>query len=143
MRPPEQSKRELVQQSMDKAADDFGLAGYLLQEDSPYQEAICYHAQQAAEKQLKALLTWHDIQFPKTHDMETLLGLAEAAHPGISGSLGPSVALSAYAVELRYPDNRFEVDARTAEEAVRLASLVRERIVELLRTVIDAPDPSL
>jgi len=44
MRPPEQSKRELVQQWMDKAADDLGLAGYLLQEDSPYQEAICPNA---------------------------------------------------------------------------------------------------
>ncbi|HOE12382.1 MAG TPA: HEPN domain-containing protein [bacterium] len=34
---------------------------------SPFLYPACFHAQQAAEKYLNALLTWHQIEFPKTH----------------------------------------------------------------------------
>ena len=31
-----------------------------------------FHAQQCAEKTMKALLTWHQIPFKKTHDLDEL-----------------------------------------------------------------------
>ena len=43
---------------------------------------ILFHCQQAAEKYLKACLTRHRIDFPKTHDFETLLDLCERISPG-------------------------------------------------------------
>ena len=36
-------------------------------------ESLCFHAQQAAEKALKAVLIAHDIRYPKTHNISTLL----------------------------------------------------------------------
>ena len=38
-----------------------------------YTSTICFHAQQASEKFLKAYLIHKDIDFPKTHDLDFLL----------------------------------------------------------------------
>jgi HEPN domain-containing protein len=35
-------------------------------------DTVCFHAQQCAEKCLKALLVLRGIDFPKTHDLEAL-----------------------------------------------------------------------
>lgn len=37
--------------------------------EAPNFSAVCFHAQQSAEKYLKALLVEHDIYFPKTHNL--------------------------------------------------------------------------
>ncbi|HBE42284.1 MAG TPA: hypothetical protein DDW27_13955 [Bacteroidales bacterium] len=37
-----------------------------------YASTICFHAQQAVEKFLKAFLVFHNIDFPKTHDLDYL-----------------------------------------------------------------------
>ncbi|MFQ6098037.1 MAG: HEPN domain-containing protein, partial [Armatimonadota bacterium] len=69
MRPPEEVKREFVRQWVAKAASHLGVARHLLSDGSPYVEVICFHAQQAAEKYLKAFLVERQIEFPKTHDL--------------------------------------------------------------------------
>jgi len=38
-------------------------------------DAACFHAQQAAEKYLKAFLSHHDAVFPHTHNLAKLLEL--------------------------------------------------------------------
>lgn len=40
---------------------------------------IVFHAQQAIEKALKAVLVEHEVDFPKTHDLEQLVEIIEAA----------------------------------------------------------------
>jgi HEPN domain-containing protein len=44
-----------------------------------YLEDLCFHAQQAAEKAIKALLIRHDIEFPYVHDIAALMLLLEKA----------------------------------------------------------------
>lgn len=44
-------------------------------------DPLCFHAQQCAEKYLKARLTEAGISFTKTHDLPTLLALAMLAEP--------------------------------------------------------------
>jgi HEPN domain-containing protein len=41
----------------------------------PNYDAVCFHAQQAAEKYLKAFLQEQNAPFPKTHDLIELLAL--------------------------------------------------------------------
>ena len=36
-------------------------------------DTACFHAQQGAEKYLKAFLSFNGIRFPRTHDIEELL----------------------------------------------------------------------
>jgi HEPN domain-containing protein len=58
-----------------RANEDFGLARHLLDEESVYLHAIAFHSQQAAGKYLKALLVFHQQEFPKTHDITELLDI--------------------------------------------------------------------
>ena len=37
--------------------------------------SLCFHSQQSAEKAIKAVLVFYKIDFPKTHDIRTLLKL--------------------------------------------------------------------
>ena len=52
-----------------KAADDLRGAAVDLAADPPLTGDAALHCQQAAEKALQGLLTWHDIPFRKTHDL--------------------------------------------------------------------------
>ena len=67
MRTPEQVKRDFVQQWLSKADKDLQAAGVLLRAQLDDYESVGFHAQQAAEKYIKAFLVRHQIEFPKTH----------------------------------------------------------------------------
>ena len=68
-----------------------------------YLEDLCFDAQQAAEKAIKAVLIHLEVRFPYGHDLAQLLGLVEKAGLGVSESLKMAAVLSDYAVEARYP----------------------------------------
>jgi hypothetical protein len=55
------------------AADDLDTARVLLGAMPPRVRQSLFHAQQAAEKSLKAFLIWHEQPFPLTHDLARLL----------------------------------------------------------------------
>ena len=75
MKSPEEAKRDLYEKWIRRANEDLAVAEQLLYDGVPYFGSIGFHAQQAAEKFLKACLVWHQIEFPKTHDLEELLRL--------------------------------------------------------------------
>jgi HEPN domain-containing protein len=135
MKPPDEGKKELVLQWVAKASQDFDLARHLFAEEQRYLEAICFHAQQAAEKYLKAYLTYHEVEFPKTHAIEKLLRLVGRIDRDLARSLDEASALSAYAIEVRYPDDLMQVGAEDAEQAVEYARLVREAILARLSLI--------
>lgn len=87
--------------------------------------AVCFHAQQCAEKYIKALLVMRSIHFPKTHDLLELVGLLP---PDLSVPLGGKEAreLSDCAWTSRYPGPWEPITQWEAEEATRLADGVRE-----------------
>jgi HEPN domain-containing protein len=59
--------RELVAQWVERADEDFLTAVRLLDDhDTRFRRAIVYHAQQAAEKYLNALLARHQIKIEKS-----------------------------------------------------------------------------
>jgi HEPN domain-containing protein len=66
-------------------------------------EDLCYQAQQAAEKALKAVFLAKGTRFPLTHDLELLLEELEDAGVEIPESVDRVSKLSRYAVETRYP----------------------------------------
>jgi HEPN domain-containing protein len=94
----------LTQEWVDKAEEDFRVAqreGRARKQRSF--NAICFHAQQSAEKYLKARLQEAGTVFPKTHSLPMLLNLACALEP-LWVALSPQAArLNAYAVTFRYP----------------------------------------
>lgn len=60
-------------------------------------EGVSFHAQQAAEKAVKALLIHHQVEFDRTHNLEALLRLAEPVAPGISEDLANAPWLTPFA----------------------------------------------
>jgi HEPN domain-containing protein len=141
MRNPEQVIWDLVQGWLRKAEEDLQVARELMERDRISYTPVGFHGQQAAEKSLKALLTRHQIPFPKTHDIEELLVLAEKAAPGIHTELRDAEILSPYGVEIRYPGERPDLNQSQGAEAVRLASLVRTGVMQRLETYLRAGRP--
>ena len=69
---------------------------------NPNYDAICFHAQQCAEKYLKARLIEAGISFPKTHDLVVLLDLVLPVEPLWESSREQLGFLSSFAVTFRY-----------------------------------------
>ena len=93
----------------------------------------CSHAQQSVEKALKALLTFHAIEFPKIHALDRLLELCLPKAEGLDALRKEIVELSVYAVETRYPGDFFEPERAEALEAYQNAEKIVGTIKELLK----------
>jgi HEPN domain-containing protein len=132
MKPREEVRLEFVRQWISKADEDLGLAKHILTVDAPFLGALVFHAQQAVEKYLKALLVSKEIDFPKTHNIATLLELVAGCDPTLAESLHETVALTQYGVEGRYPGDLPEVTDEEAQTAVALAERVRQEVLALL-----------
>jgi HEPN domain-containing protein len=128
MKPPEEAKRELVRQWLEKAEDDWRLSHRLAADSESYAEATAFHAQQAVEKYLKAFLTWHQVEFPKTHDIKRLLKLVSDCDPSLTQESSDAADLTAYAVEYRYPGEYPPVTMDEVAGAVTMADRVRDQI---------------
>jgi HEPN domain-containing protein len=86
-------------------------------------EGLCFHAQQTAEKALKAVLIALGIAFPRTHSIRRLLDLLPADLT-VPEAIQDAASLTDYAVLTRYPGNLEPVDDEEYQEAIRLAETV-------------------
>lgn len=86
-------------------------------------EALCFHAQQAVEKSIKAVLVYNEVSFPKIHSIERLIDLLPSGVPR-SSELIASAGLTAFATAFRYPGEEEPVTHEEYEMAVNLADAV-------------------
>ena len=89
-----------------------------------YLEDLCFNAQQAAEKAIKALLIQHNVEFPYVHDLAGLLTLLERAGLEISESVRQAERLTRFAVFTRYPGLAPPIRLEEYQEAIALAETV-------------------
>lgn len=66
-------------------------------------EDLCFQAQQAAEKAIKAVLVHRSIDFPKTHDINRLLTLCAAHGILVPDQIREADRLTRHAFQSRYP----------------------------------------
>jgi HEPN domain-containing protein len=104
----------------------------LAREQRPPYHLIAYHAQQCAEKYLKAYLICLGVDFPRTHNISTLLELC-SDHAEWPLTLRDAEELTDYAVASRYPGEAAEVTAQDAQRAIENAERVRTRVRAALR----------
>jgi HEPN domain-containing protein len=125
-------KRSHARGWLAKAASDLAAARRLTDGDGPY-DVACFHAQQAAEKALKAVLAAVDAPIPRTHNLEDLLAQSAAVAPGSRlATRGLDLAdLTPFAVELRY-DMEFWPARDVALDAVEKAA----RVVEMVTAIV-------
>jgi HEPN domain-containing protein len=88
---------------------------------APSYDAVCFHAQQRAEKYLRAFLTQRQIPFRPIHDLEVLLRLAVPTSPDLGVIRDRFPLLNDYAVDIRYPgESATKDEAQAAVKAVRV-----------------------
>lgn len=117
--------KPLTQEWVRKAEGDFrSVQRELRARKEPNLDGACFHAQQCAEKYLKARLQEADIPFPKTHDLGRLLDLVIAVEP-LWECLRPSLdRLTVFSIQFRYPGR--DATREMAKEALRLSRDVRK-----------------
>ncbi len=132
MKPPEDVKKEFVRRWLEKAESDLLASRHLLQGHADLAPTAAFHAQQAVEKALKALLVWHQVEFSKTHDIGRLLELVARVERDLAKRVEDAGSLTPYAVEYRYPTELPQPTTAQAEQALRIAQKVRDEVVACL-----------
>ena len=84
-------------------------------------EDLCFDAQQAVEKSLKAILINLNQYFPNTHSIGILLKLIEEAGVEIPKNINQAKLLTSYAVDARYPGDYEPVSKEEYKEALKIA----------------------
>jgi HEPN domain-containing protein len=98
-------QRELALRWVEKARHDLYVVDKMLDDEESPTDVIGFHSQQAIEKSLKALLTAHGAKFPRTHDLEELIDLADPFLSQLSDFRETCAMITHFAVDVRYPDS--------------------------------------
>lgn len=96
------ARNELVSMSIRKAEEDIVLLDKVVDDEDISSEIVGFHAQQAIEKLLKALLIAKVIPFRRTHDLGELIDLCSEHGIEVPDELYDIDDLTPFAVEYRY-----------------------------------------
>jgi HEPN domain-containing protein len=111
------------------ARSDLDAGRTLLNDLDHYPRQVCFLAQQAAEKALKAILVFLEIEFPYTHDLDRLRDLippgwrVKIEHPDLAD-------LTIWSVEARYPGDLPYVVEGDARNALQIAEAIYQTVVD-------------
>ena len=122
MSPPERFAPDDPREWMNRARSNLVRAGSPI--PGAYLEDLCFDAQQAAEKAVKAIMIARDIEFPYVHDLGNLLSLLEQTGESVPEVVRTAVSLTTYATTTRYPNLGSPVTEREYREAIAVAEAV-------------------
>ena len=135
MKPLDPEARSLVREWIAKAETDFEAAERLapaVANSGRLREVVGFHCQQTVEKYLKALLTYYQVEFPKTHDIKVLLSLLSRVDREASDFLESARWLTPFGVTVRYPGDLAEMLPGDEVKALETARMVREAVSGIL-----------
>lgn len=121
-----------AQEWLSRAERDLRAARNELNAVPPLPEMTAYHAQQAAEKALKAFLTLSSTPFRHTHDLVELQAQCEAIDPGFVRFLEAVQTLNPYATQFRYPGGPIAPPLTEAQHALGLSDAIIRFVQERL-----------
>lgn len=119
----------VIREWIEKAEGDFHTAEREMRvRKAPNYDAVCFHAQQCAEKYPKAFLLHHQIR--PIHDLEMLLETIIPISRDFEGLRDALLLLNDYAVDVRYPGEfATQEEARAAVKAMRaVREFIRHRL---------------
>jgi len=118
--PRDSDSQELARAWLDRAKGNLARARQPKPEEG-FWEDLCFDAQQAAEKAVKAVLALYALDFPRTHQIGELLEILRRAGHDLTEELARADRLSEYAVTTRYPKAAHPVDEVEYRQAIQLA----------------------
>ena len=122
MKPPERFAPDDPREWLNRAMSNLGLAKSKI--PGTYLEDLCFEAQQAAEKAIKAVMIRRNIEFPYVHDLARLLSMLDEAGEEIPAVVRKAEELTRYALITRYPGIARPVSEQEYAEAVAVAEEV-------------------
>ncbi len=126
---------ELANQWIKKAKNDLLNADNNLKSTEVPYDTVCFHCQQAAEKLLKAYLSYYEEITPRTHDLlallESILKIQNSVY-SLREIKDYLVILNPYAVEIRYPDDWSMPTPEDTQEARDAAGHIYSKIKSIL-----------
>lgn len=108
-----------------RADEDIAAVELCLTAANPLINIAAFHAQQAAEKLLKAAIASTGIEPPRVHDLAELADLAANAEPAIRAQAEQVETITSWAVLTRYPSHG-DTPPPTCEEISAALQLVKE-----------------
>lgn len=96
----------------------------------PNYDAACFHAQQLAEKYIKAFLQENAFAIPYSHNLIDLMMLCGQADSSFLLLQNDLISLEGYAIRFRYPGQ--SADQTEAKTAIRIAENVRQFVLSRL-----------
>ncbi len=127
---PDRYPPEDPREWLNRAQSNLSLAK--MQGERVYLEDLCFNAQQAAEKAIKAVLIHREVEFPYVHDLSELLTVLEQAGQELPPVLRQAERLTRFAVFTRYPGIAPPISPEEYTEATRIA----EEVVQWAKKVI-------
>ena len=130
--PQDRPIRGSPQEWLARARGDLALARTPLPPGGFYED-LCFHAQQAAEKALKAVYLYCSWTFRYVHDLEELITGLRQNGLRVPEAVEDAVVLTSYAFEARYPGLAEPVSEEEYRQAIELAQTVvrwAEQIIE-------------
>ena len=107
----------------------------LIKDPEVHLTIACFHAQQAVEKSLKAVLFAHEIEFGRTHDLIQLTVLLRGRGISVPISDAGLRQLNPFAVTFRYDE--MENETIPKEDVANMVTIIRnwaEKVIESART---------
>ena len=120
--PPERRPPDDPREWLNRARSNLVRAQTML--PGVYLEDLCFDAQQAAEKAIKAVLIARGAAFPPIHDLAGLLTILGQTGEAISPTIADAARLTRFAVVTRYPGVAKPVTAEEHQRAVVIAEAV-------------------
>ena len=122
--PPKRKAPDDPLEWLNRARSNLARAKADLRLPEVYPEDLCFDAQQAAEKAIKAVLLNLRVPFPYIHDLTELLDLVQNAGKRIPKPVREAGRLTRFAVVTRYPGIAEPVTREDYRRAVRTAERV-------------------
>jgi len=135
MKPLDPDLESLLREWIEKAEADLEAAEQLapsVASSVRLREIVGFHCQQTVEKYLKALLTFYQVEFPKTHEIERLLVLVGSANRVAADALSGAKWLGPFGVDIRYPGDAAEMLPGDEFKAIEIAGLAKELVLRIL-----------
>lgn len=114
------------------ARKDLRALGAMLDRDAFAEEIFGFHAQQAAEKSIKAWLSLIGRSYPRTHDLGALLELLAVPRESFPAEAWELLELTDFAVQLRYESFEYDDEPLDRASVVRQVTTLFERVEELV-----------
>lgn len=127
----ERERLETTRRWLTDAEAEFRMAG-LAGTEPVLAGRVCFFAQQASEKLLKAVLIFLQIQYPFTHKLDEILALIPPDWP-VKSEFGDLDWLSAWAVKGRYVGDWEPAGLEEAADALEIAQAIREAVLRDLQ----------